>query len=281
MTLAIVHQAPPAEPTSSGALSWRTCLRDVTFLADSHWRRPDAIAEEEAYGLLLEILCGLRSPMLGETQVMGQFKAFLATVPAEHGWVKRVGQRLLADAGAIREQHLHHLGSRSYGSAVRHRVGGCDRIGIIGTGKLASEVLTFLAGHGRTIDVWGRRAEAPFDLPEGVTYRQLTDVAALDLVDAPSALVVAAPVSSMLAAGVAARYRGLQLLIDLRGEQDGGAIDVPAPSVTLQDIFAEMQAARRHAEAQCAEAKHEIARRSRQFGMRDDRRPFGWDDLCA
>ena len=280
MTLAIVHQSPPPEPAPVGALSWRTCLRDVTFV-DSHWRRSDVIAEEEAYGLLLEILCGLRSPMLGETQVMGQFKAFLATVPAEHGWVKRVGQRLLADAGAIREQHLHHLGSRSYGSAVRHRVGGCERVAIIGTGKLASEVLCFLSGHGRTVDLWGRRPEAPFDLPEGVTYRQLTETSALELVDAPSALVVAAPVPSMLAAGVAARYRGLQLLIDLRGEQEGGAIDVPAPSVTLQDIFAEMQAARRHAEAQCEEAKHEIVRRSRQFGMRDDRRPFGWDDLCA
>jgi glutamyl-tRNA reductase len=281
MTLAIVHHAPPAAAESAGALSWRTCLRDVTFLAHARWQATDAIAEEDAYQLLLEILCGLRSPMLGETQVMGQFKAFLASVPAEHGWVKRVGQRLLADAGAIREQHLHHLGSRSYGSVVRHRVGAMDRVAIIGAGKLASEVLCFLSGHGRTVDVWGRRPTPPFDMPEGATYRALDDIAEFGQIEAAAAVIVAAPVSSLVAANVAARYRGLAQLIDLRGEQIGGAIDVPAPCVTLQDVFNDMQAARRHAEEQCEAAKLEIAVRSRQFGLRDDRRPFGWDDLCA
>ena len=71
----------------------------------------------EAYRLLLEILCGLRSPMVGETQVMGQFKAFLASLDREHAWVNRVGQRLLTDARDVRTRHLQGLGSRSYGSA--------------------------------------------------------------------------------------------------------------------------------------------------------------------
>ncbi|TAK16175.1 MAG: hypothetical protein EPO35_05870, partial [Acidobacteria bacterium] len=87
MTLAIVHHSPPGDATVDGRLSWRTCLRDVTFVDEAH--SADTLAEEDAYALLLEVLCGLRSPMLGETQVMGQFKAFLATVPAEHAWVKR------------------------------------------------------------------------------------------------------------------------------------------------------------------------------------------------
>lgn len=280
MTLSIVHQSPPPESADHGALSWRTCLRDVTFLADSR-RRPDALAEEDAYTLLLEILCGLRSPMLGETQVMGQFKSFLASVPAEHGWVRRVGQQLLADAGAVREQHLRHLGSRSYGSAVRQRVGAHGHVAVIGTGKLASEVLCFVSGHGRTVDMWGRRDVAPFEMPGGVTYRRLMDAPNSDPMTAPSVLVVAAPLCSLVIAGVAARYDNLQLVIDLRGEPGGGAIDAPVPVVTLQDIFDEMEAARRRADAQCAEAKREIASRSRQFALRDDRRPFGWDDLCA
>ena len=147
MTLAIVHHSPPGDAIINGMLSWRTCLRDVTFVDESH--SADTLAEEDAYALLLEVLCGLRSPMLGETQVMGQFKAFLASVPAEHAWVKRIGQRLLADAGAVREQHLRNLGSRTYGSAVRHRVAGVERLAIIGTGQLASEVLCFLADTGR------------------------------------------------------------------------------------------------------------------------------------
>ena len=147
MTLAIVHQSPPGDATVDGVLSWRTCLRDVTFVDEGH--SADTLAEEDAYALLLEVLCGLRSPMVGETQVMGQFRTFLAAVPAEHAWVRRIGQRLLADAGAVREQHLRNLGSRTYGSAVRHRMTGIERIGIIGTGQLACEVLCFVSDTAR------------------------------------------------------------------------------------------------------------------------------------
>jgi glutamyl-tRNA reductase len=277
MTLAIVHQSPPGNPAVSGVLSWRTCLRDVTFVDESS--SADALAEEDAYVLLLEVLCGLRSPMLGETQVMGQFKAFLASVPAEHAWVKRIGQRLLADAGAVREQHLRNLGSRTYGSVVRHRVAGVGRIAIVGTGKLASELLCFLADTGRPIDLYGRRETAPFELPSGVVYHRLGD--AMPKHPDASALVIAAPVSSAVASAVAAGYQDLRMLIDMRGEGSSDPIDASGPVVSLNDIFGDVESARTRAEVQADAARRSIVQRARQFALRDDRRPFGWDDLCA
>src|SRR5438132_9187889 len=123
MALAIVNGEPRDRPIPAGAAVWRTCLREVAFAADvdampeSH-RDGLQMVEGDAYRMLLEILCGLQSPMLGETQVMGQFKGFLASLGRDQAWLNRLGQRLLADAREVRTSHLQGLGSRSYGSVV-------------------------------------------------------------------------------------------------------------------------------------------------------------------
>src|SRR5581483_7495609 len=49
----------------------RTRLREVLFAEDPAGLGTRPLVEGEAYRLLLEILCGLQSPMVGETQVMG------------------------------------------------------------------------------------------------------------------------------------------------------------------------------------------------------------------
>jgi len=108
---------------SASAVSWRTCLREVTFF-DPHAREsaPDceeaershqaeratepgygaephggkatrALAGAEAYVFLLETICGLNSPMIGETQVLGQFRTFLASLPpADASWLGPLGR---------------------------------------------------------------------------------------------------------------------------------------------------------------------------------------------
>ena len=84
--MAILHREPGQDSPVGALPTWRTCLREVVFLddapapptADTH---DQLLTEGQAYRLLLEILCGLQSPMTGETQVLGQFKAFLASLP--------------------------------------------------------------------------------------------------------------------------------------------------------------------------------------------------------
>jgi glutamyl-tRNA reductase len=216
--------------------------------------------------------------MLGETQVMGQFKSFLSSLGREQAWLTRLGQRLLADAREVRTQHLQGLGSRSYGSAVRRYLNEVSHVAVIGTGKLAQEIMPFVADDGRTVDQWGRTAA---DLPSA-TFRPLD---ALDDDGAsatiPTALIVAAPVASSVVDRVATRYDALRSVIDLRGELGLAALHVAAPVVTLQHLFDQMAAANGSASPRVEAARRDIASRSRRYELRDELRPFGWDDLCA
>jgi len=274
-------------PVEAAVPVWRTCLRQVTFadavedLAEIDRNQP--LVEGDAYRTLLEILCGLQSPMLGETQVLGQFKAFLSSLDAEQAWLSRLGQRLLTDAREIRTRHLQGLGSRSYGSAVRRYLAGCEHAVLIGTGKLAQEVLPFLADDGRTVEQWGRAPDggASTSLAAQVTYCLLDEVDARSVSPRPAALIIAAPVTSDVVARVAAQYTGLQVVVDLRGELDTAPLHLAVPVVTLQDLFARMLAANGSALHQVDAARAEILSRSRRFELRDELRPFGWHDLCA
>ena len=77
-------------PAVLNSLEWQTCLRRILFLNSSDNRAVIEAAEvgkatpptvevfrgEEAYRFLLEVICGLNSPIVGETAVMGQFKEF-------------------------------------------------------------------------------------------------------------------------------------------------------------------------------------------------------------
>jgi glutamyl-tRNA reductase len=290
MALEILHREPGTQVIPAGVATWRTCLREISFSngavsehgADTESpsvERARRLTEGEAYRMLLEILCGLQSPMVGETQVMGQFKAFLAALDRDHAWLGRLGQRLLGDAREVRTKYLQGLGSRSYGSAVRRHLAGCQHAVLIGTGKLAAEVLPFLADDGRLVDHWGRREDAATPTA-GATYRTLDDLEQVaEPVAEPAVLVIAAPVPSDVVERVAARYTGLRSVIDLRAERSN--LDVGAPVVTLQDLFAQMGAANVFASRHVEAARADIARRSRLFEFRDELRPFGWDDLCA
>ena len=56
--------------------------------------------------------------MIGETQVMGQFKTFLSSLDREQHWLNRLGQRLLADAREIRPENAAFLAGAMAGSAA-------------------------------------------------------------------------------------------------------------------------------------------------------------------
>src|SRR5207253_8864098 len=79
-------------PNVLNGLEWRTCLRRILFLNQVDNRSLIAAVESDqlspatleiyrgfdAYRFLLEVICGLNSPLIGETAVMGQFREFCA-----------------------------------------------------------------------------------------------------------------------------------------------------------------------------------------------------------
>ena len=282
MTLAIINREPDGGSIPPGVPVWRTCLREVLFsecadLLDGAGGTP--LLDGRAYRLLLEILCGLQSPMIGETQVVAQFKGFLAELPPEHAWIHRAGQRLLADARQVRTTHLQGLGARSYGSAVRGCIGPSEAVVLVGTGKLAVDIIPHVAEAGRTLHQWGR-APVVQTRPE-ICYRSLESLGSFAGCDEPAVLVIAAPAPSSTIARVAAAYRGRLRVIDLRAEAEADPVVGVLDRITLRDLFARMDDASRFVLAQVEAARAEIADRSRRYEVRDEVRPFGWEDLCA
>ncbi|MBY0497581.1 MAG: hypothetical protein K2Y23_25530 [Cyanobacteria bacterium] len=272
-------------PQSAAASPWpvfRTCRREIAFVDPSAAAPPDAdrLVGEQAYAHLLQVICGLDSPMLAETEVMHQFRVFVDALGESDHAVERIGRRLLADARSVRARHLSAFGSRSYGSAVRRHVRGCERVAVIGTGMLCQEVLPFVADDRRLVDVYGRKATFDSTLP-AVCYQRLDQAASNPPFDERAALVIAAPVDAAVIARIGARYSALSCVIDLRGEADAGPLPPLAPIVSLADVFDEMQRAAMAADRRVAAARVDIARCARAFAGRAVLNPSGWHDLCA
>ena len=277
----IAQQPPGAGGWPVSAVVWRTCVREIAFV-DSRAAVPSSATVmhgEAAYAHLLEVICGLDSPMVGETEVLHQFKVFAADLPVDQTGLREIGHQLLADARVIRSRHLIGLGSRSYGSAVRRHVADAPCVAVVGTGMLAREIIPFVVRADRFVDLWGRRLE--FDLPDtGIRYRPL-DTAKPATIDAAASIVIAAPLTSAQIGRMASAYRDVTVLIDLRAE---GSQDPPppiAPLVTLDDVFSSVEEATRATAMRVVAAKDDVHCYARAFATRAKLNPSGWHDLCA
>jgi glutamyl-tRNA reductase len=235
------------------------------------------VTDADAYALLLEVVCGLRSPLAGETEVQSQFKVFLSSLdPIGDRDLLQLGQRVLADAKAIRSRHLQGVGVQAYGPLAAEFVPGGRHVVLLGTGALASELLETLSRRRHTIDQWGRRPQAGCSGYMEFANARSAGIRSTERVT----LIVAAPVAATEVEGVAACYPGLEEIIDLRGTIDRDSIGVGCRRTTLDDLF---RAARPSGPSSdwIAAAREEIRLLSQAFDRRDAMRPFGWDDLCA
>ncbi|HNM06359.1 MAG TPA: glutamyl-tRNA reductase, partial [Leptospiraceae bacterium] len=72
----------------------------------------------DAYSLLLEIASGIRSRLLGETEVMAQFKETFKNenlpLTALGEYARTLRDQIIEDARKIRSSHLRNLGDQSY-----------------------------------------------------------------------------------------------------------------------------------------------------------------------
>ena len=275
--LAIIHRRKPKVfGPERGFPLWETCLRSMAFPSGTGRQglgvalEPDdeVFVGAEAYQFLLEAICGLQSPIIGETEVLGQFKTFANQWLQEEPGRAPLVQRLLSDAKALRYKYLSHLGTQSYGSWLRKSLA-TTRIHILGAGQLAREVLPYLAKQGRVL-VHARR-------PQVVDFH--TDVAGLEnLAFDHGALVVVAPVSAEEIQKWLSGRRPQQIF-DLRDNSHQDPIADHA--VSLQAIFGDIETTRRRLLPLVEEIKTEIRARSADLVAQEKLRPMGWDDLCA
>jgi glutamyl-tRNA reductase len=292
------HEAREKMPAVLNGLEWQTCLRRILFLNSIDNRALITAAEtdnvpptvevfrgQDAYRFLLEVICGLNSPILGETAVMGQFKEFLmhAKFPKTTwgSFLRDLSTNLMIDAKRIRHAHLQKLGSQSYGSLVRQNVKGIPAVAVLGNGKLAREILPWLIGKTK-VRVFCRNPHRAADLLKEFPEIELLLYSGTDAgwKDKEAALVIAAPLN----AEQVLHWAGLQNVkfskcLDLRGEAESDPITMPV--IKLHELFAVLRSERKrlegHVEAARAQIKQLVQLQSRQAQFR----PFGWEDLCA
>ena len=288
-------------PALLNGLEWQTCLRRILFLnANDHAELIQSLEAgeivphivevfraQQAYGFLLEVICGLNSPIVGETAVMGQFKEFLQNAKfPKTSWgnfLRQLATNLMIDAKRVRTAHLQGLGSQSYGSLVRQHVKGMPEVAVLGSGKLAREILPWLIGK-TEVRVFCRNLERANHLREEFPEIELSEYA-----DTGAAwnhqevgLVIAAPLQAKDIDGWSeSQQLSFTKCLDLRGEALTDPVTIQTTVIPLHELFEALRAERErlagHVEAAHAEIKQLVARQTQQAQFR----PFGWEDLCA
>ena len=286
-------------PAVLNGVEWQTCLRRILFL-NAHDNRDllqtietenllppivEVFRGQQAYKFLLEVICGLNSPIVGETAVMGQFKEFLQNAKfPKSSWgnfLRQLATNLMIDAKRVRAQHLQGLGSQSYGSLVRQHVKDLPEVAVLGSGNLAREILPWLIGKTR-VRVFCRQLGRANYLREEFPEIELSEYSDASPNESATGLVIAAPLTAQDVAGWSqAQQLSFTKCLDLRGEALSDPITISAEIIPLHQLFAALRAERerleQHVEAARAEIEQLVAHQTQQAQFR----PFGWEDLCA
>lgn len=283
--LHVWHQQKSANPLflMSGKGVWQTCLRTIKIsfepsalnLMDGF----DAYKSEQAYRFLLEVVSGLHSPVLGETEVLGQFKIFANDLIESDWQFAQLFQNLMADTKKLRQRHLVNTGSHSYGSVVRKLAG--KRVAVLGAGQMCQELIPWLLKENSSVQILCRnpeRAKQNFSDDLSLKFHKLeneTDLTNLSI----DTLIVAAPIEND---ALGEMDRNLELMIDLR--EDSQSRDYKTKcnrSVSLSELFAMVSDQDHERQKTRALAKEFAKSLAKVRAERAMVRPFGWEDLCG
>ena len=275
---------------------WQTCLRQIALGDEAHFEPAYLRAGDEvyrgdaAYRFLLETICGLHSPLLGETEVYGQFKNAVAAfaIPASPfgSQLKRFFRSLFEDAKEIRNAHLVDLGSQSYGSVLRREIKGLRRIHIIGAGQLVEEIIPWLQKDGTSIRVHCRDTQKASRTLAAFPQVEICALEEERAFDGMEALIIAAPVTAQATAQWmdARAAQKLEFVADLRADSGLDRLVIPttsAPVLDLDQVFSKISANQALLAKRKAAALEAVEAKVSERGAHVEYRPFGWEDVCA
>jgi len=145
---------PALRSPNSGVFILMTCQRTLVLSYKSSPLSPaDKLQKHEtltgasAYTFLLEITCGLQSKLIGENEIVGQFKtAYKNYVASENinSHLLIVIEKLFKDTKEIRTKYLVGLSQKTYSSITRKQIVGmykAKKVLILGSGSLAEDLI--------------------------------------------------------------------------------------------------------------------------------------------
>lgn len=281
-----------ATPTALTNLQWQTCLRRIVFLHRTELSflpyPPDPGAQvyrgRDAYQFLLEVICGLHSPLLGETAVMGQFRDFRANAKfgatAWGHFLQRLTTDLLVDARAIRHEHLQNLGSQSYGSLIRRYLKTSTTVAVVGAGSLTKEILPWLSDVRLFYRNW-RHAQKFAAEHAQVRMEQFAMTDAGWEGDAAS-LVIAAPLNGAeISQWLALQKVNFSVTLDLRSNASEDPIHSAQPVINLAELFASLREERERLSQRIAGARAAIESLTCERSQQALYQTAAGEELCA
>jgi len=231
---------------------------------------------------LLEVLCGLHSPILGETEVFGQFRDLVQSArERKHGFADRWQSRIqmwITEVKKIREEHLCGTGCQSYGSLLRKHFGNeSQKVAFVGAGRLVQECLPWIKDR-HQIEIWARQPQKLAPLFPEVPLRALAEMKASE--NKIDALVIAAPLSGKELDELLPQVCETTRVLDLR--RDSESYSQPksfAGWMHLGQFMSLFDSQRSEVQIRAQEAKKVLDRWRKLQESRVQVRPFGWDDL--
>ena len=170
-----------ANPSEGDVFVLKTCQRtlvmgigEAPFL---HLRnnalREDVITDifegQHAYTFLLETICGLRSEVVAEYEVVGQFKdAYqeFSKTPNRNTHVMIILEKLFQDNKKVRTEHLTEIGQLTYAGIARKLIHSAVSDGdvlVLGSGTLAEDLIKLLKKK-HTVYISARNSERVMEL---------------------------------------------------------------------------------------------------------------------
>lgn len=228
---------------------------------------------------LVKVLSGLESPVVGETEVLGQFKKQILPQLSENSALSEVIQFVLNLVKVVRNKHLVGLGSQSYGSMVRRILKGHQHILFVGAGVLTESILPWVkASKNVMISVRSLDRYKATDVCKENTELKAFSMSDEFRFDFPLNVVVCAPVE----ASVLEEYlsgANVETLIDLREESKKDPVkSLDCKVVNLEKVFEEVKTGKDKKEKLIKNIEDDISTKIEERFVKH--RPFGWEDLC-
>jgi len=270
-------------PLPNGYWHLATCLRSIIVTDQEGFpdslKKHDFMKGEVAYEFLLRVICGLDSPLLGETEILGQFKEFLkSNQNSFSGPIQQVLNNLTRDAKKIRSQFLQNLGCTSYGSLLRKELRGRKfQLSILGAGSLAQDIFPWFAKTGNKVRVITRNPSKYNNLLEDHENIELHSFENLSEHKSSGVLVIAAPLKAQWIQDNLDLSQ-FDMIFDLRGDSHSDKIQ--SRNVTsLKSLFDSIEMNKRQAAQTKEKAMSAIKEQANHLLLQERPRPFGWDDL--
>lgn len=141
------------EELQTNAFVLRTCQRTLVLAYDFYpfhhkeVSQHDLVSGEDAYLFLLETICGLKSKLIGENEIVGQFKEaykIYAASTLKDTKLMLVLEKLFKDAKDIRTQYLIGISQKTYASLTRRHLiqkAKAPHVVVVGSGALAEDLI--------------------------------------------------------------------------------------------------------------------------------------------